>query len=200
MPDNSPTLRDLQRQETFERLYETALAEFHRVGVDAARVSEICRQAKVAKGTFFFHFPTKDHVLLERQRRVSKVMAERIDRELADVPDAKGFLGQLIDIVLSEHQAIGDLEMVRLINLAIVRQGGAQRLGVQHTAFGNALIRQIRQQQQKGVLRKGIDATKLADTLRLSFFGFLLNPASSLDTSRPRISLLVNLLTEALTP
>ena len=57
MADNSLTLRDLQRQETFERLYETALAEFHRVGVDAARVSEICRQAKVAKGTFFFHFP-----------------------------------------------------------------------------------------------------------------------------------------------
>jgi hypothetical protein len=119
---------------------------------------------------------------------------------LVDVPDAKAFLGQLIEIVLSEHQAIGDLEMFRLINLAIVSQGGAQRLGVQHTAFGSALIRQIRQQQQKGVLRKGIDATKLADTLRLSFFGFLLNPASSLDTTRPRISLLANLLTEALTP
>ena len=53
MTENSPTLRDLQRQETFERLYETALAEFHRVGVDAARVSEICRLARVAKGTFF---------------------------------------------------------------------------------------------------------------------------------------------------
>ena len=138
MTENSPTLRDLQRQETFERLYETALAEFHRVGVDAARVSEICRLARVAKGTFFFHFPTKDHVLLERQRRLSKAMAERIERELADVPDAKAFLGQLIDIVLSEHQAIGDLELVRLINLAIVRQGGTQRLSVQHTAFGNA--------------------------------------------------------------
>lgn len=199
MTENSPTLRDLQRQETFERLYETALAEFHRVGVDAARVSEICRQAGVAKGTFFFHFPTKDHVLLERQRRLSKAMAERIERELADVPDAKAFLGQLIDIVLSEHQAIGDLELVRLINLAIVRQGGTQRLSVQHTAFGNALTRQIRHLQQQGVLRKGIDATKLADTLRLSFFGFLLNPVSSLDTSRPRIALLANLLSDALT-
>ncbi|MBK6403327.1 MAG: TetR/AcrR family transcriptional regulator [Rhodocyclaceae bacterium] len=198
MTENSPTLRDLQRQETFERLYETALAEFHRVGVDAARVSEICRLARVAKGTFFFHFPTKDHVLLERQRRLSKAMAERIERELADVPDAKAFLGQLIDIVLSEHQAIGDLELVRLINLAIVRQG-TQRLSVQHTAFGNALTRQIRHLQQQGVLRKGIDATKLADTLRLSFFGFLLNPVSSLDTSRPRIALLANLLSDALT-
>ena len=87
----------------------------------------------------------------------------------------------------------------RLINLAIVRQGGTQRLSVQHTAFGNALTRQIRHLQQQGVLRKGIDATKLADTLRLSFFGFLLNPVSSLDTSRPRIALLANLLSVALT-
>lgn len=195
-----PTQRDLQRQETFERVYEAALAEYRRVGVDVARVSEICRQAAVAKGTFFFHFPTKDHVLLERQRRISVAMAERIDHELGDAADANAFLRGLIDIVLSEHQAIDDLELVRQINLAIVRQGGAQRLGVESTAFGGALTRQIRQLQQSGVLRKGIDAAKLADTLRLSFFGFLLNPQSSFDTSRPRIGLLASLLAESLSP
>lgn len=199
-PVKPPTQRDLQRQETFERVYETALAEFRRVGVDAARVSEICRQAAVAKGTFFFHFPTKDHVLLERQRRISAAMAERIERELGDAVDARSFLNRLIDIVLSEHQAIGDLELVRQINLAIVRQGGAQRLGVESTAFGGALTRQIKHLQQQGVLRKGIDAARLADTLRLSFFGFLLNPLSSFDTSRPRIALLAGLLAESLTP
>ncbi|CAB1369400.1 TetR/AcrR family transcriptional regulator [Denitratisoma oestradiolicum] len=193
-----PTSRELQRQETFARVYETALEEFRRVGVDQTKVSEICLRAKVAKGTFFFHFPTKDHVLLERQRRISEAMAERIEHELSEAADAKVFLARLTDIVLEEHQAVGDLELVRQINLAIVRQGGSQRLSIVHTAFGNALSAQIRHLQQRGVLRKGIDAAKLADTLRLSFFGFLVNPQSSFDTSRPRIALLTSLLAEAL--
>jgi AcrR family transcriptional regulator len=194
-----PTNRELQRQETFIRVYEAALGEFRRVGVEQARVSEICQRAGVAKGTFFFHFPTKDHVLLERQRRISEAMAERIDRELSAVANAKAFLGRLTEIVLEEHQAVGDLELVRQINLAIVRQGGAQRLGIEHTAFGTALSAQIRHLQQQGILRKGIDAAKLADTLRLSFFGFLVNPQSSFDTSRPRIALLTSLLADSLT-
>ena len=193
-PVKPPTLRDLKRAETFDRVYETALGEFARVGVDDARVSEICRQAGVAKGTFFFHFPTKDHVLLERQRRISVAMAARIERELGDVPDSAAFLRQLVEIVLAEHRAVGNLDFVRQINLAIVRQGGNQSLGVHSTAFGGALTRQIRHLQHKGVIRKGIDAARLADTLRLSFFGFLLDPGSSFETGRPRIAFLANLL------
>ena len=193
-----PTSRELQRKETYVRVYEAALTEFRRVGVDQARVSAICQQAGVAKGTFFFHFPTKDHVLLERQRKISEAMARRIEIELNDVSDARKFLGRLTAIVLEEHQAVGDLELVRQINLAIVRQGGAQQLGIEHSAFGAALSAQIRRLQKAGVLRKGIDAQKLADTLRLSFFGFLVNPRSSFKTSRPRIALLTGLLAESL--
>ncbi|MBK7252257.1 MAG: TetR/AcrR family transcriptional regulator [Gammaproteobacteria bacterium] len=119
-----PTARTLQRQDTFSRVYEAALSEFRRVGVEQATVSEICRRAGVAKGTFFFHFPTKDHVLLARQQRISEAMAERISAELQDVPDARAFLQRLTKIVMEEHQAVGDVELVRQINLAIVRLGG----------------------------------------------------------------------------
>lgn len=194
----SPNSRDLQRQETFVRVYEAALEEFRRVGVDKARVSDICQLAGVAKGTFFFHFPTKDDVLLERQRQISEAMADRIERELGQVKDAREFLGGLTAIVLEEHQAVADLELVRQINLAIIRQAGSPSLGAQHTAFGAALSSQIRRLQQSGVLKKDVDPVHLADCLRLSFFGFLVNPRSSFETSRPRIALLTSLLSDAL--
>ncbi|MCL5671547.1 MAG: TetR/AcrR family transcriptional regulator [Acidobacteria bacterium] len=112
------------------------------MGVEAARVSEICRVVGVAKGTFFFHFPTKDHVLLDRQAQISVAMARRIEMELTDVPNAKTFLSRLAAIVIEEHEALGDPELVRQINLAIVRQSGAPRLGVAKTAFGVALASQ----------------------------------------------------------
>ncbi|HLS79979.1 MAG TPA: TetR/AcrR family transcriptional regulator [Steroidobacter sp.] len=193
-----PTARELQRQDTFNRVFEAALSEFRRVGVEKATVREICLRAGVAKGTFFFHFPTKDHVLLARQQRISEAMAQRIATELTDAPDAKVFLQRLTAIVLEEHQAVGDLELVRQINLAIVRQGGLPQLGVKHTAMGVALAAQIRRLQRAGVIRSGVDAARLADCLRLSFFGFLLNPQSSFETSRPQLALLTSLLAEAL--
>lgn len=193
-----PTARTLQRRDTFSRVYEAALSEFRRVGVEQATVSEICRRAGVAKGTFFFHFPTKDHVLLARQQRISEAMAERISAELQDVPDARAFLQRLTKIVMEEHQAVGDVELVRQINLAIVRLGGVPRLGVGHTAFGVALARQIGRLQREGVIRSGVNAARLADCLRLSFFGFLLNPQSSFETSRRQLALLTKLLAEAL--
>lgn len=193
-----PTTRELQRQDTFNRVFEAALSEFRRVGVEKATVSEICRQAGVAKGTFFFHFPTKDHVLLARQQRISEAMGQRIAIELADVRDARVFLQRLTTIVLEEHQAVGDLELVRQINLAIVRQGGMRQLGVRQTAFGVALAAQIRRLQRAGAIKSGVNAARLADCLRLSFFGFLVNPQSSFETSRPQLALLTKLLAESL--
>src|SRR5690606_227101 len=61
----APTERDRQREETHRRLFETALDLFRRDGIEAASIEEIANRAGVSRGTFYFHFPTKDDVLLE---------------------------------------------------------------------------------------------------------------------------------------
>lgn len=195
-----PTQRDLQREDTRARLFAAALDEFRRVGVEAARVSEICQMVGVAKGTFFFHFPTKDHVLLDRQAQISEAMARRIEIELTDVPTAKAFLSRLAAIVIDEHEALGDPELVRQINLAIVRQSGVPRLGVAHTAFGISLATQIGRHQRTGVLQRGIDPGCLADCLRLSFFGFLVSTEASPKAGKRLLTLLTDLLAQSLVP
>ncbi len=194
----SRTRRDQQRADTRTRVFDAALAEFRRVGVESARVSDICRAAGVAKGTFFFHFPAKDDVLLERQRRISEAMAKRIESEIGAAHDAAEFIDRLVAIVLDEHMAVGDPELVRQINLAIVRRAGTSTLGAQHTAFGGALATQIRRLCGEGALRADIDPMGLADCLRLSFFGFLVDPQFAFDTGRSRMKVLGNLLAAAL--
>lgn len=64
-------LRARKKRDVRERLYRDALALFRRDGYDAVPVSAICQAAGVAKGTFFNHFPTKDHVLLEWYERLN---------------------------------------------------------------------------------------------------------------------------------
>ncbi len=61
-----PNARDQQRQDTHDRIYRVALAAFRKGGLQAARIEDIARDAGVSRATFYFHFPTKEHVLLER--------------------------------------------------------------------------------------------------------------------------------------
>lgn len=64
-------LRDRKKREVRERLYARALDLFRARGFESVTVSEICQAAGVAKGTFFNHFPTKDHLLLEWYERLT---------------------------------------------------------------------------------------------------------------------------------
>src|SRR5262245_2481415 len=57
--------RDRQREETRRRLYTAALLVFRRDGVETCRIDDIAREAKVSRGAFYFHYPTKDEVLKE---------------------------------------------------------------------------------------------------------------------------------------
>ncbi|MBO2458675.1 TetR/AcrR family transcriptional regulator [Actinomadura violacea] len=50
---------------TRRRVYEAAVAEFERSGVEAARIEDIVAAAGVSWGTFFTYFPSKDDVVLE---------------------------------------------------------------------------------------------------------------------------------------
>ena len=43
------------------------MTEFRRVGVERASIGRIAETAGVSRPSFYFHFPTKDHVLLELQ-------------------------------------------------------------------------------------------------------------------------------------
>lgn len=62
---NKNSARETKRLQTRERLLGAAVAEFKRSGMADADVGAIVSAAGVAHGTFFFHFPTKEHVLLE---------------------------------------------------------------------------------------------------------------------------------------
>ena len=61
-----------------------AVAEFKRSGIAAADVGAIVAAAGVAHGTFFFHFPTKEHVLLELERREEERIAKQLARFASD--------------------------------------------------------------------------------------------------------------------
>ena len=78
--------REAQRLETRQRIYESALAIFRRDGVSACRTDDIATAAGVSRGAFYFHFPTKEHVLLERMQETEAIICAKLDALAADAP------------------------------------------------------------------------------------------------------------------
>ena len=95
-PEVKPSAREARRLQTRERLLGAAIAEFKRTGMAGADVNAIVSAAGVAHGTFFFHFPSKEHVLLELERREEARMATQFARFLRS---ASGHVAALIEVV-----------------------------------------------------------------------------------------------------
>jgi AcrR family transcriptional regulator len=84
-----------------------AIAEFKRSGLAAADVGAIVAAAGVAHGTFFFHFPTKEHVLLELERREEERIAKQLARYSASKRDLSSTLTEAVRLVVGLERRLG---------------------------------------------------------------------------------------------
>ena len=55
--------RSQKKQQTREKILTAAITLFREKGFEEATVQEITKEAKVAKGTFFNYFPTKESIM-----------------------------------------------------------------------------------------------------------------------------------------
>lgn len=63
------TSRDLQAQETRQKLLDTAMDLIAREGYEAATISRICRECGVSVGTFYSYFDSKREIVALMSRR-----------------------------------------------------------------------------------------------------------------------------------
>ncbi len=71
-----------QRQETYERILSAALDLFVSRGFEGVSVDEIAEAAGVTKGAIYFHFATKDDVLLALLDQVESNFVDPMDRRV----------------------------------------------------------------------------------------------------------------------
>jgi AcrR family transcriptional regulator len=99
--------REAKRLQTRERLMGAAIAEFQRSGIAAADVRAIVAAAGVAHGTFFFHFPTKEHVLLDLEHREEERIAKELGRYLTSPRDLSSTLKEAVRLVMGIERRLG---------------------------------------------------------------------------------------------
>jgi AcrR family transcriptional regulator len=101
--------REAKRLQTRERLMGAAIAEFKRTGMVEADVGAIVAAAGVAHGTFFFHFPTKEHVLLALERREEDRIAKQFAQFLKSKHDLASALREAVRVVMGLENRLGDM-------------------------------------------------------------------------------------------
>lgn len=88
-------LREQQKREVRQRLYEVALKLFRRQGFDTTTVEQITKETGVAKGTFFNYFPSKESLLSSFMREETNAMiAGVIKRESRDARKALRWIAE----------------------------------------------------------------------------------------------------------
>lgn len=104
---DKPSARETKRLQTRERLMGAAIAEFKRAGMAEADVGAIVTAAGVAHGTFFFHFPTKEHVLLELEQREESRIAKQLARSANSERDLEAMLNESVRLVMGLERRLG---------------------------------------------------------------------------------------------
>jgi AcrR family transcriptional regulator len=110
-------VREAQRLQTRARVFDAAVAEFGRSGLAGADVAAIAAAAGVARGTFYFHFPTKEHVLVELERAEEAKIVATLDTRSAGSDDLLSLLTLLVHHVLAAEERLGPVVFKDMLGL-----------------------------------------------------------------------------------
>lgn len=164
--------RESKRLQTRERLLGAAVAEFKRTGMADADVGAIVDAAGVAHGTFFFHFPTKEHVLLELEQREEQRIADRFARFLESEHDLAGALRESVRLIVGLERRLGVALFKNFLALHFSQTRPPTEVGRDHPIIV-AVAHEIEVAQQRGEVDPDVDPINSAVFFLLGLYALL---------------------------
>jgi AcrR family transcriptional regulator len=164
--------RAARRLQTRERVLGAALAEFKRSGMTGADVNAIAAAAGVAHGTFFFHFPSKEYVLYELERREEARMAADFERFLESAHDLPSALTAIAGIIKGLEQSVGPVLFKELLALHFSPTRPHADDWTDHPVIV-LLVREIERVRGDGSVHPEVDAFYSATFFLLGVYGVL---------------------------
>jgi TetR/AcrR family transcriptional regulator, repressor for uid operon len=188
-PQVKQSSRDVRRLQTRERILGAAIVEFKRAGMSGADVHAIVSAAGVAHGTFFFHFPSKEHVLLELEGREETRMAAALSRFLDRPHDLVSALTEVVHLVAGLEYTLGPLLFKELLALHFSPTRPNKDEWTDHPLIV-LLVKEIERARGHGEVHPEVDAFYSAAFFLLGIYG-VLTTMSTLDTRETMLAKLV---------
>jgi AcrR family transcriptional regulator len=170
--------RDAQRLETRARLFDAAVAEISRSGLAGADVSTIAAAVGVARGTFYFHFPTKEHVVVEVERAEEAKIVARLGAR-PEPTDLLSMLSLLVREVLAAERRLGPVFFRDMLGLHFSSTRPVEDELSEHP-LAEFVIAAIAEAQGAGRVARDADADELGVFFLTGLFALLATDTSSL--------------------
>jgi AcrR family transcriptional regulator len=164
--------REAQRLQTRARLFEAAVAEFGLSGLAGTDVAAIASAVGVARGTFYFHFPTKEHVLVELERAEEAKIVAKLATEASEPGDLMAVLTLLVREVLAAEQRLGPVVFRDMLGLHFSATRPVEDELGEHP-LAEFVIAAIAEAQAAGRVSQDADAGELGVIFMTGLFALL---------------------------
>jgi AcrR family transcriptional regulator len=165
-------VRETQRLQTRARVFDAAVAEIGRRGLAGADVAAIAATAGVARGTFYFHFPTKEHVLVELERVEEATIVAALDTSATAPEDLLSLLQMLIREVLAAEERLGPVVFKDMLALHFSATRPTEDQPDEHPLAG-FVIAAIAAAQAAGRVSRDADPNELGVIFLTGLFALL---------------------------
>jgi AcrR family transcriptional regulator len=166
------TGREVRRLQTRQRILGAAIVEFRRSGMADADVGAIVAAAGVAHGTFYFHFPTKEHVLIEVECREEARVATELARFLRQAHPLEDTLNEVTGLVEGLEQQLGGKLFKEILALHFSPSRPHRDEWTDHPVIV-LLVREIERARDAGEVHTEVDAFSSAVFFLLGIYGVL---------------------------
>lgn len=105
-------------QNARERILNTATDVIARRGYSAAGIQEIVKLSGTSKGSFYFHFPSKEKMVMALFERMSQKLIDKVSRTIEKEPTPLHRVAASIDTLMAVFAGKQTIARVLLLNLA----------------------------------------------------------------------------------
>ncbi|MEB4212163.1 TetR/AcrR family transcriptional regulator [Mycobacterium sp. 94-17] len=165
--------REAQRLETRERVYDAAIAEFKRIGMNSADVASIAAAARVVRGTFYFHFPTKEHVVFELMTREEDKIAAELREAVEAAPDIKSTLKVVTRRVVDEEDHLGSVLFRDVLSIYFTATDLEMNDASRHPV-AVLVVEQLEKSRERGEIYAEVNPGNSAKFFLLGLYGLLI--------------------------
>lgn len=157
-----------KKKKTKEQIVAAAMQLFREHGFEATTMEQIAREADVAKGTLYNHFPVKEAILDEYIRGAFKEKNTVRIRQLRGMPDTRSrmvfILGQLIAGVQAQKEIFDKYLSYRIRSVVSLRPDEAAKSGI-----GLLAAEIVELGQRSGEIRDDLPRGMLLDLFEFVF-------------------------------
>jgi AcrR family transcriptional regulator len=161
-----------QRDATRERVYRAALAGIARAGLGAADVGAIAAEAGVARGTFYFHFPTMEHVLVDLERREELRIVAALERRAVPKGNLRAVFAAVLREVRAAERRLGPSLFRAMLSIHFGATGPDGGRFDDHP-LGVFIVEAVWEARRRGRVDTGIDPVDVAVIFLSGLFALL---------------------------